>query len=451
MEQKKSKRNSLAKRQPDSISAITVSGYKSLSEEQRIEIRPLTILAGANSSGKSSIMQPLLLLKQTLEATYDPGPLLLDGPNVRFTSTDQLFSRTMGRKRVNTFSVGIELKDFASIRIYFHKQPKKRFDIQQMTVGEGGVEYTLHPGMTHDEIMAVVPEAEKGAYHFFSGVKKPKPELVVIRERCFLKLAIRLTSVYLFKRSKEPFEPHIRIEQYILNLIHIPGLRGNPARTYKTTATGPAFPGTFENYVASVIDQWKVSGDKKLDLLCEDLETELGITGKVTTDRIGDTRIELLVGRLPHAPKGGTHDLVSIADVGFGVSQVLPVVVALLVAKPGQIVYLEQPEIHLHPRAESAMAKLLVKAAKRGVIVVAETHSSLILRKVQTLVAQGDISPDLVKLHWFWRNPKDGITEIRSADLDKEGAFGDWPEDFDEVELGAESEYLDAVEAQKVS
>src|ERR1700726_1505431 len=75
------------------IAEITVAGFKSISDEQCIEIRPLTILAGANSSGKSSMMQPLLLLKQTLEASYDPGPLLLNGPNVKFTAADQLLSR----------------------------------------------------------------------------------------------------------------------------------------------------------------------------------------------------------------------------------------------------------------------------------------------------------------------------------------------------------------------
>src|SRR5437667_4930638 len=77
----------------EDITRITVGGFKSIGQEQSIEIKPLTILAGANSSGKSSIMQPLLLLKQTLDATYDPGPLLLNGPNVKFTRADQFFSR----------------------------------------------------------------------------------------------------------------------------------------------------------------------------------------------------------------------------------------------------------------------------------------------------------------------------------------------------------------------
>jgi predicted ATPase len=78
----------------DGITRLAVEGFKSIVNKQSIDIAPLTILAGANSSGKSSEMQPLLLLKQTLEATYDPGPLKIDEPNVRFTSSEQFVSNT---------------------------------------------------------------------------------------------------------------------------------------------------------------------------------------------------------------------------------------------------------------------------------------------------------------------------------------------------------------------
>lgn len=137
--------------------------------------------------------------------------------------------------------------------------------------------------------------------------------------------------------------------------------------------------------------------------------------------------------------------MVNIADVGIGVSQTLPVSVALLAAKPGQLVYIEQPEIHLHPRAQTAMAQVLADAAMRGVRVVAETHSSLLLLGVQTLVAEGKLPPELVKLHWF-KQGDDGATTIRSADLDEGGAFGDWPEDFGDVSLDAQDRFLDAAE-----
>src|SRR5258708_55879 len=78
---------------PRAITQIKVTGFKSIADEAKIETRPLTILAGANSSGKSSMMQPLLLLKQTLEASYDPGSIMLNGPLVKFTSADQVLSR----------------------------------------------------------------------------------------------------------------------------------------------------------------------------------------------------------------------------------------------------------------------------------------------------------------------------------------------------------------------
>src|SRR5262245_49316011 len=77
----------------DSITTIQIAGFKSIADPISIDIRPLTILAGANSAGKSSLLQPLLLLKQTLEASYDPGSLLIFGPNVKYTSLDQIFSK----------------------------------------------------------------------------------------------------------------------------------------------------------------------------------------------------------------------------------------------------------------------------------------------------------------------------------------------------------------------
>jgi AAA15 family ATPase/GTPase len=92
--------------QPEGLTRLCVEGFKSVRDRTCIDIAPLTILAGANSSGKSSIMQPLLLLKQTLEAPYDPGALLLDGPNVSFTSSQQLLSGTHNGHAQGTFAIG---------------------------------------------------------------------------------------------------------------------------------------------------------------------------------------------------------------------------------------------------------------------------------------------------------------------------------------------------------
>ncbi len=414
------------------ITRISVRGYKSLYEECSIEIRPLTILAGANSSGKSSIMQPLLLMKQTLEVTYDPGALLLNGPNLQFTLAKQLFSHSSSRSYNNSFTTQIEIENNKAVTNTFQKPQSQKIKIIEAIYKIENEEVMLLPKMTHEEIVGILPERLEKHYKLVSRLFKDEFRWKVSRIRCFLDFYLdgRLNPRFF----ASPFEKHVR------NLIHIPGLRGNPERTYPITAVSNKFSGTFESYVASIVNHWKKAGGRQLKDLESNLEA-LGLTDKIEARQVNDVQIELRVSRLPGSDDAS--DMVSIADVGLGVSQVLPVLVALLAAEPGQLVYLEQPEIHLHPRAQAALAEILADAANRGVRVVVETHSDLLLKRIQSLVAEDKISEDKVKLHWF-RRGEDGVTRVSSADLTDAGAFGNWPEDFGDVALKEESRYLDA-------
>ncbi len=127
----------------DGITRIAVEGFKSISKKQSIDIAPLTILAGANSSGKSSIMQPLLMLKQTLESTFDPGPLWIGGPNVKFTSADQFLSKN-GSQTTN-LTIGIAAGD-EEFSITFQKDSTGIQIVRQRTGKKGG-SVTLRPNM----------------------------------------------------------------------------------------------------------------------------------------------------------------------------------------------------------------------------------------------------------------------------------------------------------------
>ncbi len=439
------------------ITRTTVGGFKSIAEEQNIEIRPLTILAGANSSGKSSIMQPLLLLKQTLDATYDPGSLLLNGPNVQFTQIDQMLSQRINTKASDRFRVGLDIGSEVSVGTTFvrSKNIGKGFDVEETVYGFDTEKYRLYVGMTKKELQNIFVRINN-----FRAEKDIKPDLVTLpnvnislsdinlsRNRCFFTFAVKLqlNSVEI-PSANFPLPNESLLEEHIRQVIHLPGLRGNPERTYPVTAVGNEFPGTFERYVASVIGQWQTErNSKELERMIVDLG-RLGLTRSVIAEPINDAQVELLV--IPYGYTGdidGTEDLISIADVGLGVSQTLPVIVALYAAEPEQLIYLEQPEIHLHPRAQSAMAEVLADAALQGKRLVVETHSSLLLLGIQTLVAEGKLPPELVKLHWF-TSQEDGSTKITSADLDETGAFGDWPEDFATVTLESEDRYLDAAQ-----
>src|SRR5712692_2873329 len=131
----------------EGITRITVAGFKSISQEQSIEIRPLTILAGANSSGKSSIMQPLLLMKQTLEAPYDAGPILLNGPNVKFTSAGQLLSRIGKGPLVGSFHAGVRLNTGDWFLTSFGKEHSAGFGIERMEIPWQGKDLAFWPKM----------------------------------------------------------------------------------------------------------------------------------------------------------------------------------------------------------------------------------------------------------------------------------------------------------------
>lgn len=435
------------------ITKITVSGFKSLANETSIEIRPLTILAGANSSGKSSIMQPLLLMKQTLEVVYDPGPLLLNGPNVQFTSSEQIFSK-VNKKFRGRFEVEIAMMDQndlsqKSLRHTFQRN-KEGVELTKTAFRDKKGTIVLKANdTTIDDVKPLLSDfveiAGKFKFPQYQLVSEINPEITIERKRCFFNVnLVWRTELLSYDPTSYALTPLFEIE--IPKIIHIPGLRGNPQRTYKTTAVGKEFPGTFENYVASVVHSWQENGDERLGMLTEALE-KLGLARRINAKKLDDTQVELRVGRLLRSSNGG-EDTVSVADVGFGVSQVLPVLVGLLTAEPGQLVYIEQPELHLHPRAQTALAQILADTAQRGVRVVVETHSSLLLLGVQALVAEGHLAPELIKFHWFQRGD-DGVTTVTSAELDENGAFGDWPEDFADVSLEAQSRYIQAVEKRE--
>jgi hypothetical protein len=434
---------------PPAITSLSISGFKSIVDEQTIEIRPLTLLAGANSSGKSSMMQPLLLLKQTLEALYDPGVLMLNGPNVKFTSPGQFHPARPGNNDSTSFLVKVKTSSESEFAVGFRWTDQiKKLDLEfnEYTLNKSKI--LINHKISPKEFTEFVrPRINADLLEEFRAQIR-ELSLLVRRDRFFFDVEYEGEKAeLLFFPSFELLKLRQNFARLILDVIHLPGLRGNPLRTYPIMDTGPAFPGTFENYVASLIVHWNIELPEKIKELSDDLKL-LGLTWKIEAKSVDYSQVELRVGRMPHPKRGGANDMVNIADVGLGVSQTLPVVVALRAANPGQLVYIEQPEIHLHPRAQVAMARLLVNAANRGVRVVAETHSALLLLAVQTLIAEGVIDPNHVGLNWFLRSEKDGTTQIKTAEIDEAGRFGDWPEDFDEVALEAENHYLSAAETR---
>jgi predicted ATPase len=126
-------------------------------------------------------------------------------------------------------------------------------------------------------------------------------------------------------------------------------------------------------------------------------------------------------------------------SVGFGISYVLPVLVALLTAQPNDIVIIENPEAHLHPRGQAEMGNLIARAAAYGVQVFVETHSDHVINGVRVAVKKGIVKPDDVNIAFFERKGheaedgskhKEYYADVRNIKIDANGSLSEYPEDF---------------------
>lgn len=421
---------------------ISIKGYKSISSLTSIDLNGLTILAGANSSGKSSFMQPILLIKQTIESNFDTGALVLDGANARLSdSSDALWKNGQGRSK--NFTICVESEGNSSTAT-FKRSPAAGLVVDKVSIVDKDLPngLTLTAKTSHEEISSQLPDDDNPIMKLFES-KKLEAQWRVVRKKCFLNVEYG-TKDGVHSFIKMGMAPSAQIESLAKNIIHVPGLRGNPERSYRLAAASDIYPGSFESYVASIISHWREDSRKRknFEQLVEDLRS-LGLASNIETTRLNDTRVEVRVSRYKGAED---TDCVNIADVGFGVSQTLPVLIALITSKSNQVVYIEQPELHLHPRAQLRLAEIINRAVQRGVKVVVETHSSILIRGIQTLVAKKLLDKEMLSLNWFTQDPRNGKSKVNRAEVDGNGAFGPWPADFDEVSMQADGEYLNAVE-----
>ena len=118
---------------------------------------------------------------------------------------------------------------------------------------------------------------------------------------------------------------------------------------------------------------------------------------------------------------------------GFGLTQILPIVVAALSANKDDLLLIENPEMHLHPAGQAAMGEFLAEVAAAGVQVILETHSDHVLNGIRRAVKRDALSPDDAALHFFRlrkEEESDGFAQVQSLVLDRDGNIDAWPEGF---------------------
>ena len=360
------------------IEFLTLVNFKAF-EHQEFPLRPLTLFAGLNGMGKSSVLQSLLLLRQSYQqralATAEGSGLVLNGELAQLgTGQDVLFD---GAEKDE---IGFILKSDGEEAHWRFPYDREADVLRLLTEYE--IPHTIYESNLFNRNFHYLEAERVGprtSYHMADFVVREQ-------EQMGTKGQYAAHFLHQFRGRKVARE-----------LCH-PEARSKGLREQVNAWMGETSPGA----------EARVRSHPSMDLM------ELAF-GFRRADTPGITR-----------PYRSTN-------VGFGLTYTLPVLVALLSSHPGALVLLENPEAHLLPRGQSKVGELIARAAASGIQVIVETHSDHLLNGIRIAVKRGVTLPEDVAIHFFERPADDSESsgiEVVSPQIDSDGRLDDWPEDF---------------------
>ena len=404
------------------ITELRAQNFKSWEDTGKLQLAPLTGLFGANSSGKTSILQVLLLLKQTVEHPSPDWnePLYFgdDGSLVNLGNFDAVIHK---HKQDLSLDISVSWKSstVADINKYIRVHNLKFPSHVEM----------LPPGQDHrdrsEEISFSTNIAPTTMNNFYYEtdlyrLNVEQPDLF----RCYGLRGGQTQTVEISSRFEEAFE------NLFSRILYLGPLREYPRRRYPWEGDHPKGIGQYGEKTTSALLSGRVRRlpvDEQIPKWLQRLELIDSYDVQPVSDTGGD--YELLIKQ----HKGGPE--VPLTDVGFGVSQVLPVLILCYYAPEGSILILEQPEAHLHPKVQSELADVLIDVVKnRNVQIILESHSAHLLHRLQRRIAEEQISADDTAFYFCQIN--DGTSEIERLKVDEYGNIRNWPQNFFGDDMG---------------
>jgi predicted ATPase len=218
-------------------------------------------------------------------------------------------------------------------------------------------------------------------------------------------------------------------------IVYLGPLRQDPQVVYKTAPVGAAgFIGTKGEYLATILHASRArevlspteDGALERMSLADAVNVwagRLGIADAIQTRDLGRLGIQVSVRR------GGIPP-VDLTSVGVGVSQLLPVIVMCLLARPGSLILLEQPELHLHPALQQRLGDFLLACARSGRQLIVETHSEYVVSRLRRRIVEDDTGQLLNTLAIYFAEQTDDASEFRRVPLNEFGGLEAWPVGF---------------------
>ena len=411
------------------INYISIDGFKSL-KNVVIEIKPLTILIGLNSSGKSSVLQFLQILKQTAPANY--SNLNINGDLIELgTFSDVVFNR----EEQNTIEFYIGGLRKASLNPPFGRS----------------IEYGYSASVDSRGLKKQACDILSGQVKLsgeYDRQKRSRIEIPLSQGRLFFDPTYIILRPFNYTTSAgiaEDFDFN-NLETF-LNVIKdeledfffVPAIRGVSSPSY------PLDSKSSEDLVdVRNLYQQAIKFSSTVVYQGTDIENEInkwirrvtGITvrGRTIPDKQGAIEAHRKIG-------------VNIVNEGFGSNQLVHLFAQIAMAPQGGLIGIEEPEVHLHPKAQSELAKVLAEISqqeKKNLIIA--THSEHILYRLLIEIAKGNLSPKELAVYHF-KLSDEGITEVEKLTVDEKGKLSKGLPDFFDLDLEEFKDLLQSLKA----
>ncbi|WP_421575766.1 DUF3696 domain-containing protein [Stenotrophomonas maltophilia] len=400
---------------------LHLTNFKAWKDTGELALKPVTMLLGTNSSGKSTLIQSLLLLKQTVRSPDRTVHLNLGGDEVNdlfdFGSFDDVVNQSAESPR--QFSVAFDFKRDGSARVN-----EGSFECSYGKTSSGSVAVQAMTLQT-DESQFRVVRRDKGAFSVFVD-DELQPRVKGRNYAPERSISLSADAIAALDKDGQLAEDlSLAIRRELEGISYLGPLRRKPERDYPWNKTKPGELGSDgRGAIDALLASALLKGDGHNEVVAGVSKwlARMKVAQRLEVRQQGrSSRYELMIHRDGVA--------CNLRDVGIGVSQVLPVLVLAYFAPPGSTVILEEPEIHLHPLAQSVLAELFVEVSRqRKVQFIVETHSEHLFRRLQTLVAGRKVTNEAVAMYFVERKGKSA--QLRELLLDEYGRVSDWPKGF---------------------
>ncbi len=467
------------------MDSITLENYRCFREKQEVRLAPLTLLVGENSTGKTSF---LALIHALLEIKFGGIYLNFKKEPYDLGSFDEIVHyRGEKSERAQTFKVKFDFTIHNHIKFKKPELIKSSYEIvfspkrtapfpvkRRLDLGEIWVEEEIVTENSQEKVkfhLGINNASWKSSRLAFSLMTSPYSQEgispAIVAMRCFLYWKERIQEypespryeiveghsypsdndikllekyISMFRNYTDPFSLTLLRDnqRYGRRVLPSAPIRSKPGRTYD-----PGYPGRDPEgvYLPSYLaDIWDEENNLPLQEALQNFGKASGLFDEISVRYLGEGRSGPFQIQIKEYESGAEDPKRNLIDVGYGVSQILPPITEILDRIPSPIpsllapvtFLLQQPEIHLHPKAQAALGSFFSEVASSGHNLVVETHSDYILDRIRMEVRADNpvIKPEDVSILYFDRENLD--VTIHSLELDKYGDIIDAPPTYRE-------------------